>query len=91
MKTPILGAVAALIAVASAVPEINVQLEVRDNTRVRAVISNVGDETFKAITRDGLLSKAPIQKVHIMSQGTLPDASIYVTFETYCNRCGPAL
>lgn len=72
MRTPILGVVAALIVATSAVPDINVQLEIRDNTRVRAVISNVGDETFKAVTRDGLLSKATIQKVHISSQGTFP-------------------
>lgn len=70
MRNSALAALAVLIATASAVPQINVQLEVRDNTRVRAVISNVGDDTFNAITRDGLLSKAAIQKVHVSSQGT---------------------
>lgn len=70
MKAFTLASLAALVTVASAAPEINVRLEVQDNSKVRAVVSNVGPEVIKAVTRGGLLSKAPIQKVQVSSQGS---------------------
>lgn len=68
MKSITLTTIASLVAAVSATKEISVQLDVANNSQVRAIVSNIGSDAITVITRDGLLSKAPIQKVDVSSQ-----------------------
>lgn len=66
---------AGLVAVAAAAPapnpELDVKIEMQGNSLVKAIITNNGKETIKAVNSGSILSKVPVQKATVSTEGML--------------------
>lgn len=67
--------VATLVALAAAAPSIapnpkvNVKLEMQENSKVKATVSNPTGESIKILKTGSILDSAPVQKASVSNEG----------------------
>lgn len=51
-------------------PQLSVKLELQDNSRVKAVVSNPGKENVKVLKTGSILDNVPVQKASVSGAST---------------------